>query len=168
MRKRQFSAILVSMAPVANGSDRDSSPDRGRSCAAVDSQTDRREVGPGASTDTSFGEYDNGHRRSFIAVAYWAAWVAFGMWGFRFLFAYRRNALWMALAVFLFTQGDVLPAYRLRRPLRSIALVLASIACAMLLYCTSDWWFAVFEGWHSSSNDPWVRQTLQRLWFPTM
>jgi hypothetical protein len=74
----------------------------------------------------------------------------------------------MVLAVFLFTQGDILPAYQVRRPLRFAALLLASLACAMLLYGTSDWWFSVFEGWHSSSDDPWVRQTLKRIWFPTL
>jgi len=119
-------------------------------------------------SDGAFAGFDDGYRRSIIAVAYWASWVAFGIWGFRFLFAYRRNALWMVLVVFLLTQGDILPAYRVRHPLRAAALALASIACGMLLYCTSDWWFAVFEGWHSTSNDPWVRQTLKRLWFPAM
>jgi hypothetical protein len=76
--------------------------------------------------------------------------------------------MWMVLAVFLLTHGDILPAYQVRRPLRSAALLSASVACAMLLYGTSDWWFSVFEGWHSSSDDPWVRQTLKRIWFPTL
>jgi hypothetical protein len=136
--------------------------------AVIKSQTAPCERRPGAKTDGTFAEYDNGHRRSVMAVAYWAAWVTLGVWGFRFLFAYRRNALWMVLAAFLLTHGDVLPAYRVRRPLRSAALLLASLACGMLLYNISDWWFSVFEGWHSSSNDPWVRQTLKRVWFPTM
>lgn len=87
----------------------------------------------GTSADGTLTAETTGYRRSVIAVAYWAAWVAFGAWGFRFLFAYRRNALWMVLAVFLFTQGDILPAYQVRRPLRFAALLLASLACAMLL-----------------------------------
>ena len=120
------------------------------------------------SADGTHADGTTGYRRSVIAVAYWAAWVALGVWGFRFLFAYRRNALWMVLAVFLFTQGDILPAYQVRRRLRLAALLVASLACAMLLYGTSDWWFSIFEGWHSSSSDPWVRQTLKRLWFPTL
>jgi hypothetical protein len=74
----------------------------------------------------------------------------------------------MVLACFLLTHADVLPAYRVRRSLRLVALLLASLACGMLLYGTSDWWFSVLEGWHSSSNDPWVRQTLHRVWFPAM
>jgi hypothetical protein len=145
-----------------------SSPDGGGLPAAINSQKVCCEVRSGASTDGALAEYDDGYRRSIITMAYWAAWVALGAWGFRFLFAYRRNALWMVLAVFLLTNSDILPAYRVRRPLRFPALFLASLACAMLLYGTSDWWFSVFEGWHSSSNDPWVRQTLKRVWFPTL
>jgi hypothetical protein len=125
-------------------------------------------VTPGAITDGAIADENSGYRRSVIAVAYWAVWAALGVWSFRFLFAYRRNALWMVLAVFLLTHGDILPAYQVRRPLRVAALLFASLACAMLLYDTSDWWFSVFEGWHSSSNDPWVRQTINRLWFPTL
>jgi hypothetical protein len=137
--------------------------------AAIVSRVTRCEVPPaGSSADGTLADENTGYRRSVIAVAYWAAWVAFGVWGFRFLFAYRRNALWMVLAVFLFTHGDILPAYQVRRPLRFAGLLLGSLACAMLLYGTSDWWFSVFEGWHSSSNDPWVRQTLKRIWFPTL
>jgi hypothetical protein len=113
-------------------------------------------------------EHDGGYRRSVIAVAYWAAWVALGIWGFRLLFAYRRSAWWMVMAAFLLTQDDILPAHQVRRPLRVVALASASLACGMLLYGTSDWWFSVLEGWHSASNDPLLRQTLQRLWFPTL
>jgi ABC-type uncharacterized transport system permease subunit len=47
------------------------------------------------------GGHDEGYRPSAIAAAYWAAWVALGLWGFQLLFAYRRNALWMVLAAFL-------------------------------------------------------------------
>jgi hypothetical protein len=143
-------------------------PDGGGLPAAINPQTVHCEVRPSARTDGTLAEYDDGYRRSAIAVAYWAAWVALGAWGFRFLFSYRRSALWMVLAAFLLTNRDVLPAYRVRRPLRAAALLLASLACATLLYCTSDWWFAVFEGWHSSNNDPWVRQTLKRVWFPAL
>jgi hypothetical protein len=125
----------------------------------------------GISGSTEYGQFTEsgrGYRSSVIALVYWAAWVAFGLWSFGFLFAYRRDALWMVLAVFLFTQGDILPAHRVSRPLRVPTLLLASLACAMLLYDTSDWWFSVFESWHSSSRDAWVRQTLGRLWFVSM
>jgi hypothetical protein len=90
------------------------------------------------------------------------------LWGFQYPWLLRLNAWWMVLTAFLLTQGDVEPVAEAPGVLRRLTLVCATLASSMLLYGTADWWVALFEGWHSASSDPWVQQTVPRLWFPLL
>jgi hypothetical protein len=100
---------------------------------------------------------DHGFARATVALLYWVTMVGVLLWAFDVPRGQRLAGWWMIVAIFLLTHTDVVPAFEIRR-WRWWVFPLASAACVMLVYGTSEWWFAAFEGWSSGSNDAAVQR----------